>query len=565
MSETGLLAASAMDGLAAAHACLQKGDIDAATQLIVARLQSHPRDSAALHLMGAIELSSGHFDDASHHFQQAMGCTKDRHIQALCWNSLGHALTGLKDSKHAQEALRRAMLMDPAVLNYAEDLADALMSTQQPLLAIEILRTAVRQHPQSAEACVRLGNLLIQSSRFEEAMELFNEALKRIPDYPTAYFNASVALAILGQTERALTACARALQLDPQLNAYYQLASLGGLDHDQEHIAFAEQRATAADEIPLASQIDACFALARVYDHACDYARAFEHLYRGNRLKRATLEFNLQTETDRIDSITTFFSAGFMHRFTGKVQSNLKPIFIVGMPRCGSTLLEQILAAHPDITACGELDYMTTVAMETGANWGARGPASPGSDNEVISDLRGAAEKYRLSIQRCFDCHGPFTDKMLGNYLFVGLIHLLFPFASIIHIRRNPLDTCLSCYEHLFTGHIPYTYELTELGHYYRLYTKLMQHWRAVLPEKRILDLDYEALVENPEHEIRKALAYCGLPFDARCLQHDSIQRPVNTASANQVRRPVYRSSVGRWRNYAEYLKPLREALNGTL
>lgn len=554
-------AGPATDELAAARACLQNGDLPAATRLAEAHLQLAPQDGATLQFLGLLSTSAGRFDRALGYFDQAIRNTRDPRLQALCWNGLGHAFTGLKEPQRAEEALRRARSLDPANPAYAFDLAAALSNARQRLLAIETLRSVVQQYPQNPDACVRLGNVLVQDGQFSKALEVFQEALTRDPACAAAYFNASVALAILGQHEKALAACRRALQLDPTLNAYYQLASLGGLENDAQHLAFAEQRAAATEGVPLASRIDACFAVARVYDHKQDYDRAFRYLEKGNRLKRGTLEFSIATETRRIDAIIEFFTPEFSARFTGRIESDLEPIFIVGMPRSGSTLLEQMLAAHPAVTACGELDYMTDIAHEVGLKWWSDRPSAPGSDAEIIEDLYRAVKKYRQSVSSLFKGQGRFTDKMLGNFLLLGLAHLMFPRAALLHIRRQPLDLCFSCYEHLFTGHIPYAYDLVELGQYYQLYEKLMRHWHAVFPPKRILEVDYESLVKNPETEIRRVLDYCRLPFDAHCLQHDKVQRPVNTASHSQVRKPVYHTSVDRWRNYAEHLRPLAEIL----
>lgn len=546
--------------LATARNYLQRGDIAAATSLMQAQLREHPGDAGALQFLGSTALAGNRPDLAVGYFNDAIRCSQDPGMQAMAWNGLGHAFTNMQNPVRAQEALRHARSLDPANLNYGFDLAAALLNAGQRLLAVETLAACVREHPANADARVRLGNALVQSSRFEEALSVFHEALELDRACASAYYNASVPLAILGRAEKALAACRQALQLDPNLNAYYQLASLGGLDRDSRYRVFAEQRALAT-ELPPEARIDACFAVARVYDHAGDYDRAFEYLRTGNQLKRSTLDFSMDNEVQRINAIIEFFSPDFVRRFTGKTASELMPVFIVGLPRSGSTLLEQMLAAHPAVTACGELDYMTEIAKETGAKWWSDRPGAPGSDAEIAADLRHAADRYRRSLNGGQGIPGRFTDKMLGNFLLLGLIHLLFPRAAILHVRRDPLDTCLSCYDHLFTGHIPYAYDLTELGQYYRLYEKLMQHWHAVLPENRILDVDYETVVARPEQEIRRILEHCGLPFDARCLRHDQVKRAVNTASHSQVRKPVYSSSIGRWRHYAAHLQPLRATL----
>ncbi|MGH8402427.1 MAG: sulfotransferase family protein, partial [Gammaproteobacteria bacterium] len=236
-----------------------------------------------------------------------------------------------------------------------------------------------------------------------------------------------------------------------------------------------------------------------------------------------------------------------------------------GMPRSGSTLVEQMLAGHPQVQAGGEMPHLPVICHAVGDTWGARGSASPGSDEQVIADLTAAVHQYAQLTEHLRRCRQRFTDKLLGNYLMLGMIELMFPQASIIHTHRNPFDTCLSCYERLFTSELNYTYDLTDLGRQYLLYEELMAHWHTALPVGRILDVEYEALVADPETGLRRILDHCGLPFDAACLKFHEVSRPVTTASAAQVRKPIYQSSAGRWRLYKNHLQPLAEALQRPL
>lgn len=541
---------------------LQKGNFSGAAQLAHAHLQQHPAEGAAWYLLGTIDLQQGRFGSAQEYFQRAIHCTPFEPALAMCWNGLGHAFAGLGNHQPAQEALRRAARLDPALLQYKLDYAQALITAGQRPSALGILERAVQQHPQDPEPRVRLGNLLFECNRFQEALDLFNHALELDPGRAPVHVFAAEARSILGQSAQARAAYDRALQLDPGLTAYYAFARLGGLDRDPPRIALLEKRTTEGAGSTLAERIDACFALACVHDRAQDYDRAFGYLVTGNRLKRGTFDFSMHTEVQRFHSIMALFDADCMQRFAGQVKSDLAPIFIVGMTRSGSTLLEQMLAAHPAISGCGELPDLGNIALELISKWPAPLPASPATGTEIIADLRSGAERYRRAILGRFRIHGRFTDKMPANFLFLGLIHLAFPHAVIIHTRRNALDTCLSCYEHLFSGQMPYMYDLRELGEYYRLYLELMQHWRTVLPPGRILEVDYETLVADPEQEIRRALAHCGLEFDAHCLHPETVQRPVRTESADQVRQPIYRSAIGRSRNYSAHLLPLAAALD---
>jgi tetratricopeptide (TPR) repeat protein len=389
----------------------------------------------------------------------------------------------------------------------------------------------------------------------------YDMALQRDINHAPAHFNACVALTMLGKLDAALTACENALKIDPMLAGYYQLAALGGLKTDDPRMTWLEERLAREDEL-VSTRIDAGFALSRVYDEADDADRAFPPLQQANSLKRATLTYDPATESARVESIATLFTPDFLGRFAGASDSTLAPVFVLGMPRSGTTLVEQMLSAHPRIKAGGELPFMLEIARHLGKLWGSRGEAGPGSDEQVQNDLRHAVETYTRQTANLRSDESLFTDKLPGNFLFIGLIHLMFPRAHIIHCRRNPVDTCLSCYQRVFSSDdILYSYDLTELGRYYLLYQNLMRYWHEVLPPSRILDVDYEELVAKPEEGIRRMLEFCGLEYDAACLEFQNVKRAVTTASAVQVRQPLYSSSVHRSERYRKYLGPLLAAL----
>lgn len=547
--------------LQAAADLIQHGHFESAASLAQARLQERPNDGAALYLLGAISLQRGRFPEARRYLANAIASTKAASAQATCWNALGHALLGLNRPRRAQVAFRHALRLRPETPGFALDFAEAFIADGRQSSAAEVLNEVAAKAPHDPESRRRLGDLLMQCSRFNEALEVYKLAAREDPANAAALLDASTALLVLGQTEEARAACRRALELDPDLNAYYQLATLGGLEADTGHLATASKHATTDGGASTKGQIDACFALAYACDRKGDYDAAFDYLETGNRLKRSTLDFHMDAEAQRMDAIAGFFTAEFIARFGGRITSELQPIFILGMPRSGSSLLEQMLAAHPAITACGELDYMADTARNFGVHRGASVQAANGTDKKVVSGLRYAASLYERCIRNGLQCQGRFTDKMPANFLFVGLIHLMFPGACIIYMQRDPLDTCLSCYQHLFPGHAPFAYDLRELGEYFKLHAHLMRHWQSVLPKERLLTVHYESLVVEPEAQLRQILGYCGLEFDARCLKHHAVQRPVATLSAVQVREPVYHSSIGHWRCYEAHLGPLREAL----
>jgi len=248
------------------------------------------------------------------------------------------------------------------------------------------------------------------------------------------------------------------------------------------------------------------------------------------------------------------FSAELIRRNEGLGDPSADSIFIVGMPRSGTTLVEQVLASHPEVFAAGEVMNFRE-AMEAVAAFPEAMPSL------TAEQLREIGARYAKSMRALAPTAERITDKMPSNFRFVGLIHLALPNARIIHVRRDPIDTCLSCYSKIFTGDQPFSYDLGELGRFYRAYEALMAHWRRVLPEGAMIEVQYEELVADFEKQARRIVDYCGLAWDERCLAFHETKRPVLTASAVQVRQPLYRSAVGKWRPYAALLAPLLDAL----
>ena len=523
-------------------------------------LAEQPQDPRVLHLAGAVALQEQRFIDSETLLARALRAASSPHEQAMIWHTTGRLAKAVGNLDHAEECYRRATLVDPATVDHPVAFALSLASRGKLDPAIEVLRGAIMRHPRDPHPCVTLGNVLLQAGRQRDALVFYDMALQRNPNYAPAHFNAGVALTMLGNLDGALTATRNALQLDPEMGGYYQLATLDGLKGGDPSLPRLEQLVESAD-VSVELRIDANFALGRVFDSSGDPARAFTHLARGNALKRATIDYDIRNDQDRTDRVIALFSRDFFERFRGISDSKLAPIFIVGMPRSGTTLVEQMLAAHSKVEAGGELPVMPEIARRLGETWGARGEASPGTDAEVRADILAAAAAYTRDTAKLQLRRPHFTDKLPGNFLLLGLIHLMFPEARIIHCRRDPVDTCLSCFQRLFSSDVLYSYDLRELGQYYRLYQRLMDHWHAVLPPGRIFDVQYEEMVAEPETNLRRVLSFCGLDFEPACLEFHEVKRSVTTASAAQVRKPIYRSSVKRHEKYGADLAPLLQAL----
>jgi cytochrome c-type biogenesis protein CcmH/NrfG len=544
----------------AAVANLRAGNLAVASRSVTQLLEQHPHDHRVLHLAAAAAMEEKRFQDSQQLIERALAAAPTPQEQAGIWNTSARLGKAVGNSAHVEEAYRRAVLLDPATVDHALQFAEALANRGKLDAAIDVLRGTIARHPRDPSPCVTLGDILIQAGRQRDALAFYDMALKRDPNHAAAHFNAGVALTMLGNLDAARTATQTALKLDPTMSGYTQLASLDALKVGDEAIDRLEMLMQQADA-PLEARIDAGFALARAYDSAGDAARAFPPLAQANAFKRATLDYDIRNDEVRTERIIALFTRDFMERFRGISDSKLAPIFVLGMPRSGTTLVEQMLAGHSQVQAGGELPVMVEIAKALGETWGARGQSSPGTDDEVRADLRHAAATYTHETRGLQGRKPHFTDKMPGNFLFIGLIHIMFPDARIIHCRRDPVDTCLSCYQRLFSSDVPYSYDLTELGHYYRLYQRLMAHWHAILPPGRILDVDYEAMVEEPEQGLRRILSFCGLDYEAECLDFQNVRRTVSTASAVQVRQGLYKTSVHRWKKYGSNLDALLIAL----
>jgi Sulfotransferase family len=308
-----------------------------------------------------------------------------------------------------------------------------------------------------------------------------------------------------------------------------------------------------AEEMPEQQRMQLHFALGKAYDDLDRGDDAFAHMQAGNRLKRQTAGYEEARSLNFFERIKTAFSADFTAK-AHKGYADAAPIFVIGMPRSGTTLVEQIISSHPSVGAAGEISALNDAVRTLGAFPDAIGHAS----DEALSR---AAEKYVRKLRTYAPDAAYVTDKAPSNFYLIGFIHLALPDAKIVHVMRDPVDTCLSCYSKLFTRGQGYSYDLAELGRYYRAYNDLMRHWRDVLPEGRVLDVRYEDVVADIEGQAQRLLSHCGLAWDDRVLSFHQSARTVSTASASQVRRPIYASSVARWRRYEAHLAPLIDTL----
>jgi tetratricopeptide (TPR) repeat protein len=442
-------------------------------------------------------------------------------------NNLGIALAAQGRTGEAITHYERAIAINPRLPGAHINLGVVLAAEGDPHQALEHYRRALELDPNHAEAHNNLGNLLKHMGRFDDAVAHYQRAVRIRPDYAEAYFNRA------------------------ELKTYHR---------DDADLAALDSLAV-RDDLPVNPAICVQFAMAKAFDDIGDYARSFEHLSKGNALKRRQIEYDEEGTVKLLERISKVFDNSFFDRIGVEGNYSSVPIFVVGMPRSGSTLIEQILTSHPDVQGAGEVRE-----LEAAINDVARTGNNPGPYPECVlaldgMDLRRIGQAYLLRLQAPAAEQIRVTDKMPGNFAHIGLIRKILPNARIVHTVRNPMDTCFSCYAQLFTRGIDYSYDLAEMGRYYRAYTDLMAHWRSVLPSGGMLDVVYEDVLDDPEGQARRLLDYCGLTWDSRCLDFHRNSRTVKTASAVQVRKPLFRSSVQRWRRYEPWLAPLMKEL----
>ena len=482
---------------------------------------------------------------------------------ADAFNGRGNVMKKLHRIREAEEMFRRAILLNPDSAEAHCNLGSVLIDLGKPDQAEAVLRRAVALHPDFAIALHNLGTALIKLDRSDEAVVVIRRAVALHPDLAGAHHNLGVALMELGRLTEAREAAERAVALAPlQLSYLRQLGEIRRYVAGDHHFTALEALANNEAALSVDDQITLHFALAKAHADIGRPEEEFQRLLAGNALKRSQIDYNEIAVLGEIDRARQVFTSEFVRASEGGGEPSPKPIFVVGMPRSGTTLVEQILASHPQVRGAGELTLFERAIGDVGSAMH-KTPAYP----EMALQMSGAhfrelGARYLAGIQQLAPAASHVTDKMPTNFLFAGLIHLALPHATIIHTVRDPVDTCISCFSRLFTEVNFQTYDLAELGRYYRHYKALMAHWHRVLPAGRILDVSYEETVADLEGAARRILAHCGLPWDPRCLDFHLTERVVRTASATQVRQPIYTSSVGRWRAYEPLLGPLLAELS---
>jgi tetratricopeptide (TPR) repeat protein len=506
----------------AASAC-ERADYDTAVRCGMRVIQMHPQHAEAHYLVGRASLDGGQLQPALEH-------------------------------------LNRAVSINTENAEYDTHFARALVQAQRYGQALQVANIAYPLTPADPRTLIELGGVYMSCNAHERAHVVFRKAMELLPDDANCRFNAAVTSSFLGELDAAEALFDTCIELEPDLWPAYGLRSrLRRQTGEDNHVDSLETLLAAHSE-----DTDACIhlhgALGKEYEDLGDYARAFEHMSRGKAAARPRVNYRPEQDSALVDAL--------IEAFPDPVTSNTgygsdEPIFVVGMPRSGTTLVERILSSHPHVYSAGEL-------MDFGVQLGRLAPAS--TQGRLDAAWAAQANRYDWSKLGLLYVDGTrpqtamkprFIDKLPYNFMYLGLIARALPRARIICLRRHPLDTCLSNFRESFDENSSfhrYSFDLLDIGRFYVQFDRLMSHWKRVLPQ-RILEVGYETLVSEPEPVTRQLLEFCHLPWNDACLEFHRNASAVATASTSQVREPLHDRAVGRWERYRPWLGPLMQLL----
>jgi Tfp pilus assembly protein PilF len=465
-------------------------------------------------------------------------------------NNLGSALTKLSLFAEAEQYLRQAIEIKPDHAQAHCNLGIVLQARGENAESEIWLRRALKLKPNYMDARINLGVTLLALGRLREARARFEKVLKTAPRHADTLYLLGHVARLEGRFEEAEARFNRVLQINPKMPAAW--AALAGTrkmtSADAAWLEGAEE--IAASGISPSEEADVRFAIGKYCDDVNDFEQAFQHYKRANQLLKTIADpYERGVRARFVDDMIRIYTPEAISKVKGGASNSMKPVFVVGMPRSGTSLAEQIIASHPSAKGVGEL--------------GICGDALPANDSELrrgtLSEpsKKTLAETYLRTLEGRSGDAPRIVDKAPVNSDYLGVIHSVFPNARIINMRRDPIDTCLSCYFQHFSVSLNFTMDLSDLAHYFGEHERLMAHWRAVLPPGSILDVPYEDLVADQEAWTRKILDFLGLEWDERCLDFHQTKRQVVTASTWQVRQKIYKDSVQRWRHYEKHMGPL--------
>ena len=566
-----------------------------ALQALQRAAQLLPDDAEAHSNLGNACRACGQLEEAVRCHRRALSIRPD---YAEAHNNLGTALQNLGRTEEALASYRRAAALKSDFAMAHANLGNALRALARPAEAVTSYRQALAVNPNDVEVLSRLGSVRIDLGECEEAVASYRRALEVTPHSAELHCSLGMALLLERQADQAEASCRKALELDPALpSALILLAELRAARGDFAEAQVLLRRAVAIDpespegwaclaqyrsavggdeawlaqaqrllrrQLPVRREARLRYALGSYFDEVGEFAQAFGHYRQANELtKQYAPRYEREQLSRYVDLIAQLYDHDWLSDARLDPAGSERAVFIVGMWRSGTTLAEQILASHPGVFGAGEFAYWNSAAWQylqalvSGAREAGAARAEPGPAVGRDDVLERLSATYLEHLRHLSAAAPRVVDKMSSNFLHLGLIHACLPNARIIHMRRHPIDTCLSVYFQSFLHSHRYANDLEDLAHYYREYLRVMSHWQKTLPGESMLEISYEGLIEDQESSIRRMLEFIGLPWDPRCLEFHRTDRTVLTSSKWQVRQALNRSSIGRWRNYEPFIAPL--------
>jgi len=480
---------------------------------------------------------------------------------AVAHSNIGTALLELEVYDRARMGFEEAIKLDPNLVSAIQGLSRIELNNKNTDQSLILAKRADTLQPKNADNLRFIGNVYREMGKPDKALIAYNQSLKIEPNFEPALIDRGELFVEMGDLVKAQTDFNVAVHNNPQsLRPRISLAKAAKVTSPEDpNLAWLTAFDANNSDLPEQKSLALQFVLGKAFNDVKKFDLAFKHYARGCAIKRATIEYSEERNQLRNDAIKAFFSKDKIKKLTGIKNNDATPIFVLGMPRSGTTLTEQIIASHPNVFGAGELDYLLDM-VKFRSN-----PPESCYPNSLVTlekaDFQKMGQEYLAKLKKLCAKSPHITDKMPANHYILGLIHLILPKAKIVHVNRSAVDTCLSGFFQSFKNGQLHSYDLYESGRYYRDYYDLMSYWRETLPAGSFYDVQYEDLVADIDNQARKLIEYCGLDWDDRCLEFHKTKRSVKTASVTQVRQPLYNTSVERWRVYEKHLGPLFDGL----
>ena len=570
---------------------LQKGDLEVARQGYLLILAQWPDQTDAIYFLGVIAFQQGDLAQAEKFISEAVQADN---TDAMRWLSLGAVYDARGELNNAAHAYRSALEVEPTLADAAYNLAITLEqngeeieaeATYQRFLNLEpndaiawcnygallkkmnrlsdagqAYRKSIELAPHFGEAHFNLGNILELAHRYEEAIAAFRTSLQYAPDLVVAEFHLANLLRQSGQIEESIQHYERAISIDPSFADAYRSLAFTRRFRKADTLVETMEQMFASENTSSENRMYLGFGLGKVFEDIGDYNRMFEYLFEANKLKRSSYDYDIAWDRAFCADLKKEFNDQYFSNLSADGNEDSAPIFVFGMPRSGTTLVEQILSSHSMVYGAGETSILPDLVANYSTNRNLRMFA--GEFTKFSADKRREIGRSFLTIIGTYARGSErIVDKTTHNFWYVGYIKAILPNAKLVHCRRDPRATCTSIYKNFFASGNFFAYDQIELGQYYRLYEDLMDHWRSIFGNA-FFEIEYEKLIANQKAETASLLGYCGLPWEESCLQFYETKRVVRTASAVQVRNQIYSGSVDQWQRYEKPLAPLFQQLD---